>query len=40
METDVKEGAGWGSGGVVDVCGWGAGTASDLVAVKSTEDKN
>lgn len=42
METDVKEGAGSGCGGVVDVVVWWqrAGTESDLVAVKGTEDKN
>lgn len=39
----MKEGAGWGwggGGGGGDASGQRAGTESDLVAVKSTEDKN
>lgn len=39
METDVKEGAGWGGGGG-GVWGQRAGNECNLVAVKSADDKN
>lgn len=42
METDVKEGVGWGGGwcGYCEILSKRAGYECDLVAVKSAEDKN